>query len=70
MVEEEEEEEELDFSACPAELHPSMEEMGSVFVGETEYFDLKDPWLHSPEKRLSDHFASGLGRVQTFDVTG
>ena len=32
----------------PAELQGAMEEMGSVYVGETEYFDLKDPWLHSP----------------------
>ncbi|HEY5847051.1 MAG TPA: hypothetical protein VIT42_09725 [Microlunatus sp.] len=32
----------------PAELQSAMEEMGSVYVGETEYLDLKDPWLHSP----------------------
>lgn len=32
----------------PPELQSAMEEMGSVYVGETEYFDLKDPWLHSP----------------------
>ncbi len=32
----------------PAEMQADMEEMGSVFVGETEYLDLKDPWLHSP----------------------
>lgn len=32
----------------PAELQGAMEEMGSVYIGETEYYDLKDPWLHSP----------------------
>jgi hypothetical protein len=25
----------------------AMAEMGSVYVGDTEYSDLKDPWLHS-----------------------
>lgn len=32
----------------PAELQPAMAELGGLFPGETEYFDLKNPWLHSP----------------------
>ena len=31
----------------PAELRAQMEEMNKLSVGEPEYFDLKDPWLHS-----------------------
>ena len=31
----------------PAELQAQMEEMNKLSVGEPEYFDLKDPWLHS-----------------------
>ncbi len=32
----------------PAELQEAMQQMGSVFEGETEYLDLKDPWLQAP----------------------
>lgn len=32
----------------PAELQAAMADMESLFPGETEYFDLRDPWLHSP----------------------
>lgn len=32
----------------PAEMQEAMKEAESVFVGETEYLDLSDPWLHSP----------------------
>ena len=31
----------------PPELKAQMEEMDALSVGETEFFDLKDPWLHS-----------------------
>jgi hypothetical protein len=32
----------------PAELKAQMEEMDSLSVGTPEFFDLKEPWLHSP----------------------
>ena len=32
----------------PAEMVEMMQEMESLAVGETSYFDLKEPWLHSP----------------------
>ena len=32
----------------PPELKTQMEEMESLTVGETAFFDLKQPWLHSP----------------------
>jgi hypothetical protein len=32
----------------PPELQAQMEEMGSLSVGEPEFFDLKQPWLHGP----------------------
>ena len=32
----------------PPELKAQMEEMGSLSVGETEFFDLKDPWMYAP----------------------
>jgi hypothetical protein len=32
----------------PPELAAQMEEMGKLSVGEPEFFDLKEPWLHSP----------------------
>jgi hypothetical protein len=32
----------------PENLKAQMEEMGSLMVGETEFFDLLDPWLHAP----------------------
>jgi hypothetical protein len=32
----------------PPELAAQMEEMSKLSVGETEFFDLKQPWLHSP----------------------
>jgi hypothetical protein len=32
----------------PPELAKLMQELGSLQVGETEYFDLRDPWLRSP----------------------
>jgi hypothetical protein len=32
----------------PPELEVAMKEMDSLSVGETRYFDLKEPWLHSP----------------------
>jgi hypothetical protein len=32
----------------PPELQAEMEEMGSLSVGEPEFFDLKQPWLYSP----------------------
>jgi len=35
----------------PLELRASMEEMGKLSVGETDFFDLKDPMLTSPERR-------------------
>jgi hypothetical protein len=31
----------------PADLQAAMADMESLFPGETEYFDLQDPWLHS-----------------------
>jgi len=33
----------------PAELEQMMKEMDSLMVGETTYFDLKDPWTDSPD---------------------
>jgi hypothetical protein len=33
---------------APENLKAQMEEMGSLMIGETEFFDLKDPWLHEP----------------------
>lgn len=32
----------------PPELKAQMEEMDSLSVGEPDFFDLRDPWLHSP----------------------
>jgi hypothetical protein len=32
----------------PAELEQMMKEMDSLIVGETSYFDLKDPWMNAP----------------------
>jgi hypothetical protein len=32
----------------PPELQAEMEEMGSLSVGEPEFFDLEQPWLYSP----------------------
>ena len=32
----------------PAELEKMMKEMDSLSVGETTFFDIKDPWLHAP----------------------
>jgi hypothetical protein len=32
----------------PENLRAQMEEMGTLSVGETEFIDLKDPWLHAP----------------------
>ncbi len=32
----------------PPELKAQMDEMGALMVGEPEFFDLKEPWLHSP----------------------
>jgi hypothetical protein len=32
----------------PAELKAQMEEMDALSIGTPEYFDLKEPWLHSP----------------------
>jgi hypothetical protein len=32
----------------PAELQDAMAEMGKLAVGETEYFDLREPVLRSP----------------------
>jgi hypothetical protein len=32
----------------PPELAAQMEEMGKLTIGEPEFFDLKQPWLHSP----------------------
>jgi hypothetical protein len=34
----------------PDDMKAVMEEMGPLFVGETEYFDLTDPWLHSADR--------------------
>jgi hypothetical protein len=31
----------------PPELQVQMEEMAALSVGEPEFFDLKQPWLHS-----------------------
>ena len=33
----------------PPELQAQMEEMNKLSVGEPKFFDLKQPWLHSPE---------------------
>jgi hypothetical protein len=32
----------------PAEMQQLMKEMDALSVGETVFFDLKDPWLHAP----------------------
>jgi hypothetical protein len=32
----------------PPQLQAQMEEMGKLSIGEPVYFDLKQPWLHSP----------------------
>jgi len=32
----------------PANLKAGMDEMNKLTVGEPEFFDLKEPWLHSP----------------------
>jgi hypothetical protein len=32
----------------PPELKAQMDEMGTLSVGEPEFFDLKDPWLYAP----------------------
>ncbi len=32
----------------PPEMQQMMKEMDSLAIGETTYFDLKDPWLHAP----------------------
>jgi hypothetical protein len=32
----------------PPELAARLEEMGKLSIGEPEFFDLKQPWLHSP----------------------
>jgi len=32
----------------PAEMQETMQEMESLSVGDTSYFDLKDPWLNAP----------------------
>jgi hypothetical protein len=32
----------------PPEMEAMIKELDSLSVGETTYFDLKDPWLHSP----------------------
>lgn len=32
----------------PPELETMMKEMDAITIGETLYFDLKDPWLHAP----------------------
>jgi hypothetical protein len=32
----------------PPELQAQMEEMAALSVGESEFFDLKQPWLYSP----------------------
>ncbi len=32
----------------PAEMQQLMKEMDSLSLGETAFFDLKDPWLHAP----------------------
>jgi hypothetical protein len=32
----------------PPEMQKAMQEMGALAVGESVFFDLKDPWLHSP----------------------
>lgn len=33
----------------PAEMKAQMDELGSLMVGEPEYFDLKDPWMSGPK---------------------
>jgi len=32
----------------PPELAAQMEEMGKLSIGEPQFLDLKDPWMHSP----------------------
>jgi hypothetical protein len=32
----------------PENLRAQMDEMAKLSVGETEFFDLKEPWMHSP----------------------
>lgn len=33
---------------APPELQQMMEELNSITIGEPAFYDLKDPWLHSP----------------------
>jgi hypothetical protein len=44
----EEEAREGERSEMPPEMEKLMQEMEQLSVGETTYFDLKEPWLHSP----------------------
>lgn len=44
----EEEAREGERKAPPPELAEIMEELNSLAVGETMFYDLRDPWLHSP----------------------
>ncbi len=44
----EEEAREGERKETPPELKAQMEEMDKLNVGEPEFFDLKQPWLHSP----------------------
>jgi hypothetical protein len=32
----------------PPNLKAQMDEMNSLAIGETQFFDIRDPWLHSP----------------------
>ena len=32
----------------PPEMETMMKELETLSLGEPSYFDLKDPWLHSP----------------------
>ncbi|HZA83637.1 MAG TPA: hypothetical protein VFC13_19575 [Actinomycetes bacterium] len=34
----------------PPELRAQMDELAALTVGEPEFFDLRQPWLHSPQK--------------------
>ena len=34
----------------PAKLKAEMDEMNSLVIGETEFIDIHDPWLHSPHQ--------------------
>ena len=33
----------------PENLKAQMEEMGSLIIGEPEFFDLREPWMHAPD---------------------